>query len=137
MELNRINQRLNRVRKGAYTSVMWERPMKTRKGCADTIVKRTEAVARFGIEYGHMKAVTHTPESLPWGEWLNYPYTIKHNGNVYVRIYPQSVKSRYFKNGVEVKKADIIASCLKSEFREDDEKPLTITVKADNILAIG
>ena len=147
--------------KGAFRSIVWEREMKTKKAYADyNIVKRSTAVVRFGVEYDNIKAVQEKRSTgelpaqnagLQWGEWLLYPYFIKHKGNIYLRCatskvkrwrhnayficYTGRIKSEYFLNGRKIDKAIIENMCLASEFRQT-EKLDVFTINCENIIAI-
>jgi hypothetical protein len=103
--------------KGAYYSMVIERPAKVRKSYSGlSITKRLTTVVKVGIGYDTFKAVKEAREDgtlpkenagLPWGEWawLNpngsivgadeatddakslYPYVITHKGGLYFRSY--------------------------------------------------
>jgi hypothetical protein len=83
-------------RKGQHVRATWQRVCKTFKDCPLLIVKRTSAYVRAGIEYANLAVVKDAVangersevESLPWGEWLKYPFIISHKGKEYVRLYP-------------------------------------------------
>lgn len=137
-------------KKGTFHSVVWDKKLKTKKGCTDIIEKRTRAKAvRLGVSYENMQKVKELNgideetgkaihQSLPWGEWENYPYTIKHKDNYYLRMAladNTQFETEYYRNGVKVCKEDVINDCLASEF--SNKKPNTvITVNIDNILHV-
>lgn len=134
--------------KGSFRSIVWERPMKTKKAFADqVIVKRSFGVVRFGIEYDNIRAVQEKRESgelpevnmgLTWGEWMLYPYFIQHKGNVYLRCATSKgnkIRSEYFLNGKMVDKETIKNMCLASEFKNTDDLDV-FTINTKNIIAV-
>lgn len=134
--------------KGSFHSILWERPMKVKKAFAgQTIVKRSSAVVRFGVEYDNMKAVQSKRESgelpavnqgLTWGMWAMYPYFIEHKGNTYLRCSVSKknpVQTEYFLNGVKVDAETVKSMCLASEFTKKDSVDV-FTLNVENILAI-
>ena len=101
------------------------------------------------MEFQNLSSVKEAIESgergevqeLPWGEWVYYPYLIKHNESYYLRMYPtDSIPVvRYFVNDVEVTK-DVFATYLtpseaKKLLSEDKEKPECFTIKMENVLS--
>jgi hypothetical protein len=138
-------------RKGQNLSVVWEKSLKTRKGVTALVTKRSELVARTGIDYDKMKDVKEGRENgelpeqnagLPWGTWTEFPFHISHKGTEYARFYPAAgldfpVKTFYFINGVEAYKEECKLLCLASEFsKPDEDKPKCFTVKAENVKEI-
>lgn len=134
--------------KGSFHSLLWERPMKTKKAYADMrIVKRSSAVVRFGVEYDNMKAVQQKRATgelpavnagLQWGEWKMYPYFITHKGNTYLRCATSKqnpTRTEYFLNGVKVDAETIKPMVLASEFSKSESQDV-FTLNVDNILAI-
>lgn len=125
---------LNRTlkRKGQIAGLLWERPLKVRKGVTSRITKEVRCVARLGIEYDNQVAVqTARAEGelppvnagLPWGQWAQYPYLIEHKDALYLRLYPvpgSHPKTIYRLNGQVARREEIEALCLASEFREHD-----------------
>jgi hypothetical protein len=82
--------------KGQHVQACWTRPMKTRKDVPMSIVKRTCAYVRAGIDYANLRTVKEGVESgeraevqgLKWGQWSEFPFIIAHKGVDYVRLYP-------------------------------------------------
>lgn len=148
MDYKKIQKKIKERQKGVFTAMVWERPCKTKKAFNnEIIVKRSEGVVRFGIEYDNMKAVQQKrnegilPEKnagLQWGEWLEYPYIITHKGNKYLRCATSQnnkIKTTYYKNGVKVPFEDVENMLLASEKKKTDELDV-FTVNTDNIIAI-
>lgn len=142
-----IKNKVNRINKGQFHSILWERPCKTKKAYnGNVVVKRSSAVVRFGIGYDNINAVKEKRANgelpaqnsgLQWGEWLVYPYFIKHKDNIYLRcstVPNTKVKSEYFLNGVKVPFEQVENMLLASE--KNTKKAEVFTVNIDNILSI-
>lgn len=148
MEIKTLRNKIKLVKKGTFSTMIWERPLKTKKAFADdVIIKRTSAVVRTGIDYNHMASTQKKrasgilpaePQALPWGEWESYPYIIQHKGTRYLRAYlaKNTPKVQYFCNGKEVDREAIEPKCLKSEFKAKDDNQ-TFVVKIENIIYFG
>lgn len=121
------------AKKGQYSRLVYRRAIKTKAGCTDFVEKEVEMVARAGISYSNMAAAPETTGPLPWGQWIpgHENYLIQHKGSIYVRVAPQSAKSRYFVNGVEVSRDAALTNALASEKKESE--PLVINVNLDNV----
>lgn len=149
MLYGQIKRRLENNQKGTFTSMVWERPVKTKKAFADNIItKRSEGVVRLGVEYDNMKDVKEkrmsgelpaSNEGLQWGTWAEYPYIIEHKGNKYLRCATSQnnkIKTKYFVNGKETPFEDIENMVLASEKKKTDELDV-FSVNIDNIIALG
>lgn len=139
--------------KGANLSATWVRPLKVRKSAGEgiTVEKRTTAVIRTGVDYDNLQVVKEgredgtlpeQNEGLPWGEWVQFPYHIKHKDQDYLRLYPASglnftPKVEYFLNGESVSKDIVEPLCLASEFKVNEEQPTCFTIKAASLVSIG
>lgn len=134
--------------KGSFHSILWERPMKTKKSYAgQVIVKRSVGVVRFGINYDNMQSVQSKRQTgvlpsvndgLVWGEWAIFPYFIRHKGKMYLRCATSKqneTRSEYFLNGVKVDENVIRPMVLASELHRTDELDV-FTVNIDNILSV-
>jgi len=136
--------------KGQFMRAAWKsnpKPAAAFKGVV--LEKRTTTIVRSGLEFQNLSSVKEAIESgergevqeLPWGEWVYYPYLIKHNESYYLRMYPtDSIPIvRYFVDDVEVTK-DVFATYLtpseaKKLLSEDKEKPECFTIKMENVLS--
>lgn len=118
------------------------------------ITKVTSAVVRSGIDFANLSTVKEGIEngereevkSLPWGEWKEFPYIIKHTNKKgeykeYVRLYPsvsanQIPKVSYFVDGVETAKKEILKFVTDSVAKKmtEGEKPECFTLSSSNIL---
>ena len=140
---------LSRI-KGQYVSVSWKSevtPSSAHKGV--TLEKHTRAVCRAGVSFERMQSVKNAiakgerPDIQPlaWGQWKDYPHTITHKGQDYVRLYPSTnnpTHSTYYANGQEVTK-DKFASFLapsKAKKLLDKSTPQCFTVKASNLIDV-
>lgn len=118
---------------GQFVGCLWQRPMKVRAGVAAKVTKTVMTVVQVGVNYENREVVKEARANgdapaknagLPWGEWENFPYTITHKGERYVRLYPvkdaqgnpRSCKVVYRINGVRATKAMVETLCPKSEF---------------------
>ncbi len=143
MKASEIVQKLQ-SRKGQHVGVQWSRVMKTRAGVGSVIIKSTRTFVRAGIDYANLssvKAEGRDVESLPWGEWVQFPFTIAHKGVDYVRLYPAVFANlrpvvTYSIDGRVASAEEVRPLCLASEFRDSDDAPKCFTVKAESIVAI-
>ena len=137
-------------KRGAFRSILWERPLKTRKNVKDVIVKRTYGTAlRFGVCYDNMASTQKGREDgtlpsenqgLRGREWIIPNLTLRSlkTGNTLVRLslaQNSTFRTEYFKNGVKVDKAEIEPLVLKSEITSH-QMPNVFDLCVDNILCI-
>lgn len=135
---------------GTHVSVSWEKKLKVRAGVLQVVSKRVKGVFRAGITYDNKTDVQAAREAgllpaentgLPWGQWIQFPYHIQHKGKDYVRLYPASMELpmtvEYFIDGKPATAEECKPLCLSSEFKADKEKPLCLTVSAENINQIA
>ncbi len=134
---------------GEHIFAVWERPMKVRKSVLSLVTKRVTCHVRSGIDFARLTNVKQGIESgergevqsLPWGQWAQFPLWITHKGKDYIRLYPQSfgnipLATEYFIDGIPAEKSAVEPLCLASEFSER-ETPDCFTVTADYVIAIG
>ena len=131
---------------GQHVKAIWQRLAKTRKDCDCIIAKRTAAYIRTGIDYA-IRAANAAKETgpLPWGEWMpGFEHRIiTHKGAEYVRMYPATFanlmpKVEWTLNGIPATYADVEPFLLASEkHKENDERPLCFTIKADSLIEIA
>ena len=145
--------------KGNFVKVYWKSnpsPAAAHKKNGVILEKVTNAVVRAGIDFANLSSVKEGIEngergevqSLPWGEYLVFPYLIKHRSKgsdtdtIYVRLYPSvanTPKVKYFVNGVSVAKEEFASYLTASEasklLHPEDNKPVEcFTIKQENIL---
>jgi len=138
--------------KGNFVKVFWKSnptPASAHKKAGIILEKVTNAVVRAGIDFANLSSVKEgiangergEVQSLPWGEWKQFPYVISHKDKEYIRLYPSVgniPKVKYFVNNAEVDKNTFASYLTPSEANKllnPEEKPLEcFTVSADNIL---
>lgn len=154
MQKQEIKNKLAKIKNGTYTNITFLSeiiPNKDNKG--HKIQKITKAIVRFGVAYSHIKveSIQSRPvipgesnpltEQLPWGEWdPECSCLIAHKDNYYLRCTVSRSpkhhrKTRYFLDGVEVSKEDIIPLTRPSEWTPREEYVFNPNI--ENILAIG
>lgn len=137
-------------KRGAFRSILWERPLKTRKNVKDVIVKRTYGTSlRFGVEYDKMASTQKGREdgALPAENqglrglaWIVPNLTLRSlkTGDTLVRVSlarNSTFSTEYFLNGRKVTKEEIEPLVLRSELGRH-EMPEVFNLKTKNILAI-
>ena len=136
--------------KGQFTSVKFKSKVDTSAKFKHlNITKVTNAVVRSGIDFANLSSVKEAIEngersevgSLSWGEWIKFPYIIGHKGKTYVRLYPspsenQIPKVKYFVDGIETPKSEILQYLTPSKAKEMSEgkKVECCTLTNTNIL---
>ena len=137
--------------KGQFISVMFKSEKKAAAKHKGTLLeKRVEGVFRAGIDFGNLGSVKEgiangergEVQSLPFGEWVKFPYLIQYNEVQYVRLYPTKncvLKVQYLVNGVESTKENFLSFLTPSDKAkaENGEKPECITVKVSNLIKLG
>ncbi len=135
---------------GKFVRMTTRRDLKVRKG-EQAIEKVSDFTCRVGVDYNNIAAVKEkrengelpeTPQPLPWGQWLIFPFVIFHNGNHYFRC--TTVKNEnskpevhFYRNGVEISHYEAKASALASEFPAEKPDNDVFTVKVESITAIN
>ncbi len=135
--------------KGQHVKAVWQRVAKVGKDCPLLIIKRTSAWVRAGINYSNLATVKaqvasgekEEVEGLKWGEWMQFPFTIAHKGQEYVRLYPASFSNlatpsvEWSIDGKPVSYEQVEPYLLASEKRKkEDERPLCFTLKASDVI---
>lgn len=148
MNIENILTTLNSVT-GQHVSVTFQSLPKPSAANKELVLKKiTTGAFRAGIDYANLSAVKEGIEkgergevqSLPWGEWVSFPYHIKHKGKDYVRLYPpvggfiQTPKIQYFINDQEVDKDTFNSKLTPSAAKSKETE--CFTVAADNIVSI-
>ncbi len=142
------------TKKGVNIRLAWRRNCKVKKNVTDNIEKATVGVGRIGIEYDNQASVIAKRESgeLPeetqpiWhgkGEWLIYPYLIRHvdTNQLYLRIYKGTSATaiphvQFYRNGEPVTKESLDAELLSSE-KSTEKDGDCYCVKLDDMTMIG
>jgi len=120
-------------------------PRKESKANGVTLEKRVKGAFRAGIAYENLKQIKEAieagergeVESLPWGEWKQYPYHITHKEKDYFRFYPptgngQKPSVQYFVNGKETTKDEYDTHLTESA--KNKPKKDCFVLEASNIL---
>ena len=137
--------------KGQFLSVSFTSEVKPKASFKNVkLTKQTEGVFRAGINFENLSVVKEGIESgergevqsLPWGTWEHFPYTILHNDQRYIRLYPTEnahLKVQYLVDGVQVDKEVFKTYLIASDVKrmESGERPLVICPKESNIIKIG
>lgn len=150
MEYKKVIDRA-KSKKGSFASIVWERPLKTRKAYnGNTIVKRTYGSGlRMGVNYDNMKAVQEyrkdgvlpsENQGLISREWIEPNLTLRSlkTGKTLLRVSMasnSSFRTEYFLNGKPTTKETIEQMVLASEVKSHD-MPTVFDVGTDNIIAI-
>ena len=135
-------------RRGVIATITTTRKLKTRKG-APEVTKTSTFQCRVGVDYenlpstiqgradGTLPAVDH---GLPWGEWAQFPYLIKHNDQHYFRCTRidnnYTAKTVYMIEGAEVAAAVAQQFAVASEFRAGDASTV-FTIKVASIVEVA
>ena len=142
--------------KGQFVKAAWKSNPKPAAAYKNSIEleKRTVSVVQAGVNYANLSAVKQgiadgergEVQELPWGEWVVFPYTIRHKDTDYIRLYPSNgfnhiPKSQYFVNGELVDKLEFAKYLTPSEAKKivdpsEEDRPLCFTIKAENLLGI-
>ena len=144
---------LNRLlkSKGTHTTVRYQTEDKPAAAFKGTALKRiVRGAFRSGIAFENLNDVKEAiaagdrgeVQSLPWGEWKQYPHIITHKGKDYIRIYPavgsgQFPSTTYLVDGVEVEKEFYLTFLTESDRKKKtnpDDAPLTMSLNVYNIL---
>lgn len=135
-------------RKGQIVTVKTERPVKMKKG-QPVVIKTSEFQCRVGVNYDNVAVVKEARENgdlpaenagLPWGEWIEFPYTIGHKGETYIRCTMANSKFRRepvftLIDGTVIEKAKVKLGALASEFKEGAEK-IVFNIKLSSLLDV-
>lgn len=125
------------------------------------LVKRINGVFRSGIQFKNLGAVKEAiavgergeVKSLPWGQWVEYPYIIEHKGHFYIRLYPPHKRNddgrlvpywnenqlsiEYYVDGQAVNKEYFNSFLTPSDIKKENRRPECFTVKSENIEVLG
>jgi len=138
--------------KGQFASVTFKsnpKPKAESKGVV--LEKTTSGVFRAGINFANLSSVKEgiaanergEVQSLPWGEWVQFPFVIQHKGERFLRLTvapTASIKCSFKVNGVEVSR-DEFESHLVPSARSDakaDKAPVEVfTIKEANLVSFN
>lgn len=154
MDANLILERIKR-HPGAFLRVVVASPVPTLKSVDGVnVIKRSTLYVTAGTEFANRKDVREAIEAgergevgpLPWGEWDQYPYSLTHKGQTYVRLYPPTAaqlasfnlapRVEWFANGEPISRDVAETYCgAKAKAREQDGA--CFAVNAANIQELG
>ena len=128
MELNKIISRLNKQHKGTFIRIGWKSNIESAKArnAGISVVKETDATVRWGVTYDRLKRVremkataqSSTTNYKPWYKHVEgSPHIVEHLSDpskTYLQLFTinkkNSMKARYYINGVEKTKQEVIDS---------------------------
>lgn len=158
MELNNIINKLNKQHKGTFVHVGWKSNIESAKARKQgvEVVKETNAVVRWGIRYDNLKRVKALKAEkmlsgeqhkavTPWYKHMeNNSYIIQHLSKpaTYLQLYTvnnkKNIKSKYYINGVEATKQQVIDSgYVNASEWSPKQECLIMNIPTENILYIG
>lgn len=144
MTRNELLAVIENKKKGTYSSVQYE----SEKVVKNNVIKKvTSAVVRLNITYKNTKAFKDSGKTevkpLAWGAWLIDGLLINHTNNKgeyneYLRMYftnnkKLKFKTKYFLNGVETTKQELIENGL---LKEEENKSGLFNININNIISI-
>lgn len=159
MEVKRINEILNNKQRGTFIRIGWKSNIESaaaRKNGVQ-VVKQTDATVRWGVKYDNLKRVkalraealalkTTTKTVAPWYKHIEGNYhLIQHLSDpskIYLQLFTinkkNSMKTRYYINGIEKTKKEVIESGYvnNSEWAPKSEC-LIMNIPTANIRFIG
>ena len=139
------------IKPGTICTITYVRPIKLKKAFKGkyALLERTFQ-GQYGVSYDNTKKVIEKRENgelpkenagLPYGEWEEYPFTIKHDGKIYHRfnIIKSTVpeENLYFLDGKLVNRADLVPLCYSTELNEKNEMIRNLTVDQITHIAHG
>lgn len=144
MNYNELSEIINGNKRGTIRTMTYSKPLKTRKGVSDSIMKRTTIQVRFGVDYDNMKSTIEgrangtlpavnqgLHPSLKWLDDGNFIQNIK-TGGIQLRVanaHGNKTVTEYFMNGLPVKKEDVEPLCLASEFKGNSNTVFNIGIE--------
>lgn len=144
MTRNELLAVIENKKKGTYSSIKYE----SEKVVKNKVIKKvTSAVVRLNISYKNTKTFKESGKTevqpLAWGAWLIDGLLINHTNkkgeyNEYLRMYftnnkKLKFKTKYFLNGVETTKQELIENGL---LKEEENKSGLFNINIDNIISI-
>lgn len=156
MEIKHINELLTKQHKGTFVRIGWTSNIESAKArnAGISVVKETDATVRWGVIYDHLKRVkeikaTTQPSTANYKPWYKHiegcPHIIEHLSDpskTYLQLFTinkkNSMKARYYINGVEKTKQEVIDSGYvnNSEWAPKGEC-LIMNIPTSNIRFIG
>ena len=135
--------------KGQFVSVSFRSTKTPAKAFKGTVLEKvTAGTFRAGINFANLSSVKEgiatgergEVQSLPWGNWVKFPYLIENKGETYIRLYPTNgckVSSTFFVNGKEVSKEEFNSFLTPSDAKPSDKPLECFTIKATNLISVS
>lgn len=159
MEIKHINELLTKQHKGTFIRIGWKSNIESAKArnAGISVIKETDATVRWGVKYDNLKRVkalraealtlkATTKTMTPWYKHIEGSYhLIQHLSDpskTYLQLFTinkkNSMKARYYINGVEKTKQEVIDSGYvnNSEWAPKSEC-LIMNIPTTNIRFIG
>lgn len=154
MTINEIEKAVLNCKKGSNQHIVFRRPMETYKKVADKVEKETEMIVRFGINYDNLastkkgRADGTLPQTnqgfLGAKSWVvgMENYILQSKYKTLLRCYQSNLFAykvvKYYLNGKEVKKEDIIDLCTAKEFPKTPSREIPLfDIDINSVVAIG
>jgi len=152
MKKQEIKNKLETVKKGAYTNIIFLSDIISNKDNKEhRIQKLVKAVVRLGVTYSHINVeeIQARPieageaEKLPWGEWdQDCDCLISHKDNYYLRCtVSRSPKHHrivsYLLDGRPATKEEVMPLTRASEWAPKTKEEYVFNPKIENVLALG
>lgn len=156
MTLNELMEKVNKIRKGTFTRIVYTtEPTLSAAGrkAGVTVIKKTEKVVRLGVQYNNIEAVKEAEaartepkrETAAWCHWIVKDILAKHNTKeAYYLSFAyakdgHNTKTQYFLNDKPITKAELQDSgyVIPSYFTSNGDIPVVQKVNIDNIVELG
>ena len=139
-------------RKGQHVLATWERPAKTFKDCPLTILKKTVAWVRAGIDYANLAIVKEgiangergEVEEITWADWIQHPFILRHKKTFqeYVRLYPavfENLRHPQVEWTIDGRVAtwEQVEPHLLAEEKKENRNSACFMLKAETLVSIG
>jgi hypothetical protein len=149
--MSRFISSIKSIRKGTLMVLGYKKPLTMRAAFRSQPLYRVwRGTVRPGCNYDELGVVKEMREDgrlpeenagLPYGEWDEFPYTIKHNGKIQYRFTRtggrtlSSVIVDAEGNAVDIELAKTMA--VKSEFDKPAKPPTVMNVREENITELA
>jgi hypothetical protein len=139
------------IRKGTLMVLGYKKPLKMRAAFRSQPLYRVwRGTVRPGCDYDELGVVKEMREDgrlpeenvgLPYGEWEEFPYTIRHKGEIQYRFTRTGGRTLFSVivdaagNPVDIELAKTMA--LKSEFDKPEKPPTVMNIREENITELA
>lgn len=148
----RVSLKYMELPKGTYQKIVFETVLEgVRSHKGEKILKRTEMIVRVGVEYKNLTVnADKETGSLPFGEFVIYPYIIKYTNKegvtkFYLRVTStfnemQKCKVKFYtEDGMEITRPEAVERCgakAKAKTSEDNGMPIVMTIPVNSIVSL-